>query len=951
VIELVTTPLGMGLVFGTVGLISGSVYYCCKGSKYAVPKIKLGCSQLHTWGGGVSPKGRVKIELSIEDVDATDFDGAARLSWTGKARVYKGPKGGKALKSNDDVPKQFWTTGTPLYLEADPEGGNITLTFSLAETGKCGVSTTQPWDTAIVRVTEVTLELKDEKGTGAAVPWLVIPNERKYKAVLTAAPGTGDFAWTAKESKKGIALVKGKNDQPTVTLAPKHNAVGDVDLTVSWTRDERTLTAKKTVRVHRLVIKDGDGTSAAAKHALVGTVGEDLDVARAFGVAFDPPHASKDPAWTKGVGAYEITKGEEKKTPVTIRATKAGKAKIKVTAKLDANPHDQEGEAEHAFEIVDPTIEKVDHEQDAPVLVQRKQPYRAEPQVEGATTTFTYDEKLQLVGEARKASITLAGTLATEEEARLPVKMAYELERQTATRAIDVELVDLAVTPVATGVERPDGSSIPLTGENAQGLKHAWTLTENPNEATVEGADQPKLVISAKKPGLVRAKLTLKDKKLLEDLTAEGAALFVGVRVASLTPENGSAKTFAEDSKPSDQKVEVLLGLDRDPPVWKVGELVAEAIGAPAEAKVEGLPEGEGKYDRWKPASGGYLKLAPEQPDEHGANHPKARFLVRPKKGTDGPTDEHEDVSEAATITYKLAGTEAKDTFGVRVHRYGCRQVTWERKGKDDLLEGDRIEVCTHRGYGARQWSGKDDWTAPPGGTKTTEVAGILTPGGHQHGGRCAACSGAANEHTGASPRHVWHHLPVSTRALDKARALSDAVQRYAANELDIVKEFEGFLRPKLRTYLFREKWDKDKKEYVTSPSKMLGVLFGTKDSKSYWMAALSGDWEAVGSWVHPISEGLGKDRRIIKNFDGSSTTYDKAQNPFTVLEDEYGKLGRCAAPALLDYARRTGYTNLELAEVWVSIPSGGTGFTHNDEIGSCEQCRRILGRMLCEVG
>lgn len=47
------------------------------------------------------------------------------------------------------------------------------------------------------------------------------------------------------------------------------------------------------------------------------------------------------------------------------------------------------------------------------------------------------------------------------------------------------------------------------------------------------------------------------------------------------------------------------------------------------------------------------------------------------------------------------------------------------------------------------------------------------------------------------------------------------------------------------------------------------------------------------------------------------------------------------------------GLKDLELTEVWVDVEDVATAnpYTHQHEIGSCEQCRRILGRLLCELG
>ena len=116
-------------------------------------------------------------------------------------------------------------------------------------------------------------------------------------------------------------------------------------------------------------------------------------------------------------------------------------------------------------------------------------------------------------------------------------------------------------------------------------------------------------------------------------------------------------------------------------------------------------------------------------------------------------------------------------------------------------------------------------------------------------------------------------------------------------------------------------------------------------------MYALSGT-SPGGAWAGDI--GVDGDARPIPSFVGAAVTYQAAQEPFaTGIGDGWSKFGKCAATALLGTAKTQTLKNLEMAEVWLEMRDrlSKKGYQHKYEIGSCEQCRRYLGRMLCEVG
>jgi hypothetical protein len=135
----------------------------------------------------------------------------------------------------------------------------------------------------------------------------------------------------------------------------------------------------------------------------------------------------------------------------------------------------------------------------------------------------------------------------------------------------------------------------------------------------------------------------------------------------------------------------------------------------------------------------------------------------------------------------------------------------------------------------------------------------------------------------------------------------------------------------------------------------MFGVLRGTDaNNATVWLYALSGWWDADGDWCQPLTfpKETMKTQRDLTNYDGTTTRYTSSADALNEdgIDESFQKFGRCAAPVLLTRARARGLTDLELAEVWLYV-GGDVSFPHKAEIGSCHQCRRFLGRMLCEVG
>lgn len=658
--------------------------------------------------------------------------------------------------------------------------------------------------------------------------------------------------------------------------------------------------------------------------------------------------------WGDGGGAYTAASKTATLT-VTGAEGKVGDAEAEVECTID----DQKATAKHAFRIYELALKHADGVS-APklrFLKQKQRGYKAvlNPPLDRGNYVWNPGGKMLSIGKGKnvQSPVQVLGAAATE-ATKLGVK--YTLDDQSHQLSVDLMVVDVSVTPDVQGeaVDRTNGSTVELTAVGAPDESgHKWELGANDFSAAVDGAsDQKKLKVKAKKPGEVKAKLTYTldgDKQ-----ECEGTAFFVEERIKSLKPENRAMKNIAEAAPETDKIVEVLLGIANDPAVWETGNVDAEAEGKPAKlakTKEDGTHE-------WTPPTDRLVRAAATQPDDNHATD-KSKLLLRalPTSANAGPpTGNPGYQDDEVEVKYTLHSVESEDKFKVRVHRYGCSQIHWVRKGKTggtavDL--NDRPVICTHRG--TPQWNSIVNATPPPGGTEVG-VVDILDPGGHQHGARCFVCSGAANASTAASPRHVWHWIPVTPRVLAAARGLANSVGTFARDYTQSGGPNSAWLTDELWNYL---------RPWVTTPtggynankSKMLGVLVGQNSTGGdVWLTALSGFWAPTTAWLAPININETTTTRTIPSAQGAGTVYTKTQAPFntTAMTDGWGKLGRCAATALLGTALARGLKNLELAEVWLDVSptlSATATFQHTHEIGSCEQCRRYLGRMLCEVG
>ncbi|WP_437849388.1 hypothetical protein [Sorangium sp. So ce363] len=928
------TAGGSLTVVGAGGEASVEIAGTAKTAKEAPASLTLAA----TLDGQTTTK---QIQMAVTDIwvdpDMTHAAVDTERGTTASLTVRGAPNGSRFT----------WETQSNGATVIDPDDQKK-VTIRATQHGEVDIEITCAHDNAIQPLTAtgkivfVGVAIKHEDGAAAAKDFVLAGSKRKYKAVPTLDVKGGTFEWKCATPESKLTLQSSKE---TATITAARGAADVETIEVAFKLGGRTARATHDVTVVNLAIKDGDGESLANVHVLTGQQ-------RAFRAVLTPPREDGEYTWAKSGGAplYEVDADRAGAT-VTAAAQRNGPATISVKYSVDG----LEVPATHTFNVVDLDIKDADGlaQPRASALKHFKQQYKAVPRSATAQGTFVWtgDDGVSIVGGQQTDVVEITGTQKTGEGETALLSVAYTLDGQSMTREVGIAVTDISALPVVVALDPEHGGTAEIEAVETLGEPgHAWDFSSNPIEASFDGGSkQKKIKVKAKKPGVVELGLTYTHALAIGALTAKGVAVFVRERIKSFTAEIDAETAVAEDAGADEKKAKVLLGLDSDPDVWKVGWVVAEAEGAPARLDVAGLPAGEGEHE-WKPKGGGYMKIADVQPDgDHGEKKSKVLLKARPKGGNAGPPADpgHED--DEVVAKYTLAGKGAKDKLSVEVHRHGCSAIKWHRKGKANVDESDRIAICEHRA--TPQWDGEDRWVAPPGG----EGIGILSSGGHQHGGRCPVCSGAASESASTSPRHVWHHVPGSARALAKARALADAVRRFARDTDDKDADYVGFLTDALLDYVRPLKRGSTTKR--VNKGKMLGVLVG-KDGTGgdVWLYALSGDWTADGGWSGPI--GLGgniKKQRTVSNFDGTTTTYVKTKVPFNTeaMTGGWGKLGRCAAQVLLRNAIDLGLKDLELAEVWLDVKKdlGTSGFQHQHEIGSCEQCRRCLGRLLCEVG
>ncbi|MEM9455053.1 MAG: hypothetical protein AAGF11_12805 [Myxococcota bacterium] len=498
--------------------------------------------------------------------------------------------------------------------------------------------------------------------------------------------------------------------------------------------------------------------------------------------------------------------------------------------------------------------------------------------------------------------------------------------------------VQPSLTSVAVRRGHPTTVELKAAGVPEEGTC-SWTLERNECEAIIEGATDGRTVkIRSRLPGLTVAKLQYTAAAGVEPAQSSGTVVFVGASIDKATVGiTGRIDLTTLDTDARRRRRHVLLSLDSDPADWKTGQLVLEAKGVPADPGVVG-GETPGTY-QWIAPPAQIVQLASEQPDDHGTD--QAKVLVhavandeRPIPARPGYVDEHVEVA------YTLGEVKGTDQLPVRVYRHGCSRATWKRGYFAGLLH-----MCVHDRR--TQWGELKNALPPPG----AETVGVLDPHGHQHGGRCHQCSGLEEE-TGASPRDIWHWVQAPPALLEEGRRVATVITNFASKKFD--KDFQRFNSDKVHgAHLFgRYLWHRFNVGSGERKAKMFGMLRGRSGERVTYLYAISGaGGKNFDDWCPPLDLGGDPDNaRLIRGFDGNNARYVKARAPFDTraVSINWNQLGHCAAPKLLHAAMKKRLTDIEMVEIWID-PDRTGGYDHLQEIGSCAQCRRILGRMLCD--
>jgi hypothetical protein len=500
------------------------------------------------------------------------------------------------------------------------------------------------------------------------------------------------------------------------------------------------------------------------------------------------------------------------------------------------------------------------------------------------------------------------------------------------------------VAAVAFTKAREDVVEFKALGVPADEEGPTWALGVNSIGATLEGEKAHDASVRAESPGVVPIGLTYQRIGFQSEGEVLGAAAFVSEKITATTMDWDSSKESPTQRRVLSSETKLpwlLVGLANDPPDWRAGYVTLEAAGTPAEVSVKGLAPVRGAHE-WK-AKGVYLQSVngpvtrtkePVQADDSVANSKVHLRALAPARSR-GPAPEG--VVESVTAAYGLADAVATDVHEVGIARWGCSPALWLRR-PGALDARDRPDVCGHGA--APMWKDWKGMEPPPDGD---------LHGGHQHGARCAACSGGA---TGQSPRDVYHWLFTTDEVLKEAYNLAydlwDASRAFYADN------------PNLNLESRNKKWGAKlftvRALALLQEGKMLGVLHGKgPDSKPRTLYALSSRWDSDGSWSPPADLSGGRGAKEFTTFNGTPISFRRAQAPFQSSDNLWKNLGRCAMTALLDGALRLKLTDLAVAEIWVAskVPwdAGDLPFRNGREVGSCGNCQRYLGAVLCPYG
>ncbi|MEM7157988.1 MAG: hypothetical protein AAF799_34420 [Myxococcota bacterium] len=712
-------------------------------------------------------------------------------------------------------------------------------------------------------------------------------------------------------------------------------------ITTTKCKNKQRLTVHVSPSPHALTFEDDDSVVAEIK-------------------AITTPKKVKSIKWsfvTNPIGAKFI---KSKGNTARIESEESGTVKVRVEAKTE----DQTAVATSDVHFVDVYLPEVV----AKVLPpQEKEATRSiQFEAEGTPNDGTYawedlaetSGDVAISGQQNKKKLKLqAKTPGTAQvEVAFTPSVADELTANITSTAAFFR-IEPAVQAVKGAGARSSGKLVTMEvkGTPDAGTRK-WSLSNNTIGATIEGGTNgTKLKIRSKKSGVVKVKFQYTPPEAKQPLTSHGAAVFVACPITKF--KAGAATAYTDIPTSRRKPIELLIdhsptGTKKDPAAFKTGRLLVEADPKPTSIQSTGLDDELGTYEWSKPANNKFIRISATQPNQHGRDQSKVAIDALPKTGTVGPTNDY--AVEKVQIKRKLHNVPVTDTIDVHVHKKGCSQVKWRRARLNNVTSEDRLKVCKHAAN--PQW---DNWalnmTEPPGGIPA------VASNGHQHGGPCGQCSSDA--------RTIWHYVESHNDVITHAKDLANTIATFTSREDSNSVSFQNAHGTTLHgnTLFTNEMWATFRPQYYDNGSstyryrtrgRMLGVLRGKPlNSNAWqWIYGLSGEGNHGGTWAAEVdvqSQG-GDTSRAISGY-LVNARYGQTSGVFNTnaMTSSWTRFGRCAATRVLRAAIAANLCDIQLAEVWV-YPGGNDlygNYDHGYEIGSCEQCRRYLGLMLCETG
>jgi len=266
-------------------------------------------------------------------------------------------------------------------------------------------------------------------------------------------------------------------------------------------------------------------------------------------------------------------------------------------------------------------------------------------------------------------------------------------------------------------------------------------------------------------------------------------------------------------------------------------------------------------------------------------------------------------------VEYTCQGVIARAQVEVPVDRKLCSEVRWQPFG-GNVTPGQPLKRCQHPG---RYHNDSD------------------------YGGRCEDCSGGAS----GTRRDVYHEVP---RVHD-----SHDCQRRVIN---LGNELIRYIRTSHVEQPWVEGVDQEKfflsHQARVSQGKMIGVLVGSNVNGVHVLRAISGMRQVFlrSERVNPYWSPPLHRHHTIPSATRGGRYYPEA-NPQGATAGDWATFGKCAATALLSHALALGLEVHCMAEAFIfpGNQHSRRDADSTDIVPSCHNCRRYLGRMLCEYG